>query len=113
MEKGAITHLAPLLSMKNNKDSKLKRYVLSCLGQIAKHSVELAELVVGEGEVLTDVRDRLKDPDPYVSKHAATLIREICKHTPEVGSECIGLTPAAICADCEGGGRGCTRRLCE
>lgn len=72
--------LAPLI---NSKDPKLKRQVCSCLGQIAKHSVELAELVV-EGEIFPAALDRLKDTDLYVRKNAATLCREVAKHTPEV-----------------------------
>lgn len=82
VDAGCIPYLAQLI---NSKDAKLKRQVLSCLSQIAKHSVELAELVV-EGEIFPGVLDRLKDPDSYVAKNAATLIREIAKHTPELGT---------------------------
>ena len=77
---GAVAYLAPLIT---NKDAKLKRQVCSALGQIAKHSVELAELVV-EGEIFPAVLDLLKDADPYVKKNASILIREIAKHTPEL-----------------------------
>lgn len=75
-----IAYLAPLIL---HKDAKLKRQVLSCLGSIAKHSVELAELVV-EAEVINPVLTRLKDADAYVQKNAATLIRELVKNSPEV-----------------------------
>lgn len=71
--------MAPLI---NSKDPKLKRQVLSCLGQIAKHSVELAELVI-EGEVIATTLERLKDTDQFVRKNAATLIRELTKNSPE------------------------------
>ena len=46
-----------------NPDAKLKGQVLSCLAQISKHSVELAELVVeaeifpGNGSFLTNQID--------------------------------------------------------
>lgn len=57
--------------------------MLSALSQIAKHSVDLAELVV-EAEIFPVVLTCLKDSDEYVKKNGATLIREIAKHTPEV-----------------------------
>ena len=44
--------------------------------QIAKHSVELAEMVV-EAEVFPGVLPNLKDPDEYVRKNVATLVREV------------------------------------
>lgn len=40
---GAIPHLAALIS---HTDAKLKRQVCSCLSQISKHNVDLAESVV-------------------------------------------------------------------
>ena len=61
----------------------LQRQVFSALSQIAKHSVDLAEMVV-EAEIFPAVLTCLKDPDEYVKKNVATLIREIAKHTPEV-----------------------------
>jgi len=57
--------------------------VCSCLGQIAKHSVDLAEVVV-EAEIFPKILTCLKDVDGYVRKHAATCIREVAKHTPEL-----------------------------
>ena len=60
-----------------------RRQVCQCLAQIAKHSVELAELVV-EGEIFPKIFTLLKDLDEVVRKNAATNIREIAKHTPEV-----------------------------
>ena len=61
----------------------LQRQVFSALSQIAKHSVDLAEMVV-EAEIFPAVLTCLKDTDEYVKKNVATLIREIAKHTPEV-----------------------------
>ena len=60
-----------------------QRQVFSALSQISKHSVDLAEMVV-EAEIFPAVLTCLKDPDEYVKKNVATLIREIAKHTPEV-----------------------------
>ena len=60
-----------------------QRQVFSALSQIAKHSVDLAEMVV-EAEIFPAVLTCLKDCDEYVKKNVATLIREIAKHTPEV-----------------------------
>lgn len=57
--------------------------MFSALSQISKHSVDLAEMVV-EAEIFPAVLTCLKDPDEYVKKNVATLIREIAKHTPEV-----------------------------
>lgn len=72
--------------------------MFSALSQIAKHSVELAEMVV-EAEIFPSVLNSLRgeltclnskfmfpyvDQDEYVKKNVATLIREIAKHTPEV-----------------------------
>jgi 3-methyladenine DNA glycosylase AlkD len=53
------------------------------LSQIAKHSVDLAEMVV-EAEIFPAAFACLNDSDEYVKKNCATLIREIVKHTPEV-----------------------------
>lgn len=57
--------------------------VCSALGQVAKHSVDLAEVVV-EAEVFPKCLTCLKFPDEFVQKHAATLVREVVKHTPEL-----------------------------
>ena len=61
-----------------------QRQVFSALSQISKHSVDLAEMVV-EAEIFPAVLTCLRDPDEYVRKNVATLVREITKHTPEVG----------------------------
>ncbi len=57
--------------------------VCSCLGQIAKHSVDLAEVVV-EAEIFPRILHCLKDVDEYVRKNAATCVREIARHTPDL-----------------------------
>lgn len=67
----------------NKQTNMAKRKVCCCLGQIAKHSVDLAEVVV-EAEVFPNILKCLRDSDLYVRKNAATCIREIAKHTPEV-----------------------------
>ena len=82
VDAGAVSYLTSLI---NSKDAKLKRQVCSCLGQIAKHSVELGELVV-EGEIFPSALDRLKDTDHAVRKNAAILVREVVKHTPELAA---------------------------
>lgn len=53
------------------------------LSSIAKHSVDLAEAVV-EAEILPSVLLHMAHPDENVSRIAAILTREICKHTLEV-----------------------------
>ena len=50
----------------------------SCLANISKHAVELAEVVV-EAEIFPKILYRLKDNDMLVKKFAATCIREIAK----------------------------------
>lgn len=47
--------------------------VCSVLGQIAKHSVDLAEVVV-EAEIFPKYLTCLRYPDEFVQKHAATLV---------------------------------------
>ena len=56
------------------------------MSQVSKHSVELAEMVV-EAEIFPAILSSLRDPDDYVIKNVATLIREIAKHSPEVWRE--------------------------
>lgn len=74
--------------------SSLQRQVFSALSQISKHSVDLAEMVV-EAEIFPAVLTCLKDPDEYVKKNVATLIREVAKHTPEV---CLKFFVMNICS---------------
>eukprot|EP01083_Nonionella_stella_P021492 59568_1 len=81
VENGAINYLVPLIQ---HPDNKLVRQVCSALAQIAKHSVDLAENIV-ESEIFPKILSLLKkDSDAIVKKNAATLIREIAKHTPEL-----------------------------
>lgn len=80
MDAGAVAYLAPLIQ---SVDGNLKRQVCSALAQIAKHSVELAEVVV-EAEIFPKILICLKDVDQQVRKNAATCIREVAKHTPEL-----------------------------
>jgi hypothetical protein len=67
----------------NHTDAQLKRHVCSCLAQISKHAVELADVVV-EAEIFPKILNCLKDIDPLVRKNAATCIREIAKQSPEL-----------------------------
>ena len=80
VDAGAVAYLAPLIL---SPDAKLKRQVCAALGQVAKHSVDLAEVVV-EAEIFPSILMCLKDVDGFVRKHAATAVREVCKHTPEL-----------------------------
>lgn len=75
MDQGAVPYLAALIS---HPDAQLKRYVCQCLAQIAKHTVDLAEVVV-EAEIFPRILNCLKDIDVQVRKNAATCIREIAK----------------------------------
>lgn len=43
----------------------------------------MAQLVI-EAEVFPAALISLKDPDEYVRKNAATLTREVVRHSPEV-----------------------------
>merc|ERR1711997_873549 len=81
VDQGAINYLVPLIQ---HPDNKLVRQVCSALAQIAKHSVDLAENIV-ESEIFPKILSLLKkDQDLIIKKNAATLIREIAKHTPEL-----------------------------
>lgn len=57
--------------------------MFSALGQMSKHSVDLAEMVV-VAEVFPAALLCLRDPDEGVRKNVATLMREVVKHSPEV-----------------------------
>jgi hypothetical protein len=70
--------------------------VCSALGQIAKHSVDLAEVVV-EAEVFPKCLTCLKYPDEFVQKHAATLV-SVCgvrAHSPSGHQQVCHMTPPA------------------
>ena len=64
VDAGAIAYLSQLI---DSEDAKLKRQVFSALSQIAKHTVELAELVV-EAEIFPSILPNLQDTDEYVQK---------------------------------------------
>lgn len=70
MDQGAVPFLAALIS---HPDAHLKRQVCGCLGQIAKHNIDLAEVVV-EAEIFPRILNCLKDLDNLVRKNAATCI---------------------------------------
>lgn len=55
----------------------------SCLANIARHTIDLAEHVV-EAEIFPKILYRLKDTDPLVRKFAATCIREIAKQSQDL-----------------------------
>ena len=95
VDAGAIAFLAPLVQ---NADAKLKRQVCSALAQIAKHSLDLAEVVV-DGEIFPPVLTCLKDTDELVRKNSATLVREIAKHTPELAQLIVNEGGAAALVD--------------
>lgn len=57
--------------------------VCCCLSSIAKHSVELAEVVVA-ADVFPKVFLSLKDTDPQVRRNAAIVVREVCKQNPQL-----------------------------
>ncbi|OON19756.1 Armadillo/beta-catenin-like repeat protein, partial [Opisthorchis viverrini] len=94
---GAIAHIAQLLLQPDtllkvgyfdefsliNFCSYSQRQVLAVLSNIAKHSVDLAELVV-EAEIFPTILVSLKDADEIVRKNCSTLIKDIVKHTSEL-----------------------------
>lgn len=82
--------------------------MLSALSQIAKHSVDLAELVV-EAEIFPVVLTCMKDSDEYVKKNGATLIREIAKHSPELSQFIVNAGGVAAVIDCIGSCKGTVR----
>jgi hypothetical protein len=58
----------------------LKRQVCSCLANIARHTIDLAEIVV-DNDIFPKILYRLKDSDNLVRKYAAICIREIAKQS--------------------------------
>ncbi|TRZ00293.1 hypothetical protein DNTS_009902 [Danionella cerebrum] len=110
VDTGAIAYLAQMIL---NPDAKLKvkptdRHVFSALSQIAKHSVDIAEMVV-EAEIFPASLVCLKDPDEYVRKNVAGLIREITKHTPELSQIIVNVGGVAAVIDYLGDSRGNVR----
>lgn len=58
----------------------MKRQVCSCLANIARHTIDLAEIVV-DNDIFPKILYRLKDSDNLVRKYAAICIREIAKQS--------------------------------
>jgi 3-methyladenine DNA glycosylase AlkD len=90
-----VAYLAPLIS---HPDAKLKRQVCCTLAHIAKHSVDLAEVVV-EAEIFPNILNCLRDADTMVRKNAAMCIREVSKHTPELAKLIVNSGGAAALVD--------------
>lgn len=63
--------------------------VCSALAQVAKHSVDMAEVVV-EADVFPRILTCLQFPDELVRKHAATVVREVAKHSMELAQLVVG-----------------------
>lgn len=63
-----------MLAMLFLMQSPMQIQVCSALGQIAKHSVDLAEVVV-EADIFPKCLTCLRFPDEFVQKNAATLVR--------------------------------------
>jgi len=83
IDAGAVALLAKDLTPMTEMD--LKKQVCSCLSQIAKHSVEHAETVMGV-DIFPDILTCLKKDinTECVRKNAATCIREIARHSPNM-----------------------------
>ena len=75
--------LPKLASFIGHEDSKIRKQALTCLCQIAKHTVDLAESVI-DAEIFPNVLIALKDTDLTVRKNAVTLLCELSKHSAEV-----------------------------
>lgn len=60
MDAGAVPFLSALIQ---HHDAKLKEHVCNCLANIARHTIDLAE-VVSEAEIFPKIFYKLKDPDP-------------------------------------------------
>lgn len=70
---GAVPLLAPLVV---SPEPRLRRNACCALAQVAKHSVDLAEVVV-EADLFPRVLTCLKFPDDGVRKYGATAVREV------------------------------------
>merc|ERR1711862_623903 len=65
--------------------------------------------MVVEAEIFPAVLACLKDPDEYVKKNVATLIREIAKHTPELAQLIVNAGGVAAVVDYVGESKGNVR----
>ena len=72
VDNGAVTYLAAMII---HPDAALKRHVLQCLSQIAKHTVDLAEVVV-EAEIFPKIFTVLKDQDKDGRGHSEPVSLE-------------------------------------
>ena len=70
--------------------------------------MDLAEVVV-EAEIFPRILHCLKDVDEYVRKNAATCIREIARHTPDLAKLIVNAGGVAAMVDYITEGRGNAR----
>ncbi|KAM5340293.1 LOW QUALITY PROTEIN: sperm-associated antigen 6 [Glossophaga mutica] len=95
----AIAHLAMIL----NLDVQLKHQFLSALCQIAKHSVDLGEMV--KAEIFPAVL-AMKDKDEYMKKDDSTSIGDTAKYIPELSQLIVNTGGVAAMTDCTGSCKG-------
>ena len=65
---------------------------------MARHTANLAEVVV-EAQIFPKMLTSLKFPDDLVNKHAATFVREVSKHTPELAQLVVSYGSVAALVD--------------
>mmetsp|Transcript_55147 Transcript_55147/g.120632 ORF Transcript_55147/g.120632 Transcript_55147/m.120632 type:complete len:263 (+) Transcript_55147:2-790(+) len=65
--------------------------------------------MVVEAEIFPNILNCVRDDDKYVQKNAATCIREICKHTPELAKLVVNSGGAASLVDFVANSEGNTR----
>ena len=67
----------------NYNDTQLKRNICQLLGNITKHSVDLANQVLHKLKNVSQLLNCLKDPDDIVRKNASYCVCEIVNKSPE------------------------------
>ena len=67
----------------NYNDTQLKRNICQLLGNIAKHSADLATQILQKLKNVSQLLNCLKDPDDIVRKNTAYCICEIVNKSPE------------------------------
>ena len=67
----------------NYNDTQLKRNICQLLGNITKHSLDLANQVLHKIKNISQLLNCLKDPDDIVRKNASYLVCEIVNKSPE------------------------------
>jgi hypothetical protein len=82
----------------DSSDVGLKRQATSCLSQVAKHSVEAAEGLVGLEAVPRAIL-ALKDLSEGVRKNACILLREICRQSENLSK--IVVSSGGVAGLCE------------